>query len=111
MKTFISGPQESYLCKQLFLTLDVKVPLNALQHGAGRNLRQFFGFYLVQASAVHPAFGDELAGRDTLERLEHFRSKLGVVVERFLQAALGVQHQVDVVCSGLGAVPDKPERM
>ena len=99
------------LREQLFLPLDMKVPVNAFQDSTGRNLRQFSGLHFVQASAVHPAFGDELAGRDTLERPEDFRRKLRVVVECFLQATLGIEHQVDVVCGGLGSVPDEPERM
>jgi hypothetical protein len=44
-----------------FLPLDVKVPLDAFQDGAGRNLCEFFGLHLVQASAIGPTFGDELA--------------------------------------------------
>ena len=64
MKTFISGPLNFTLRKQLFLPLDVKVSVDALKHRAGRNLRQFFRLYLVQAAAVDPAFRDELAGRD-----------------------------------------------
>lgn len=50
-------------------------------------------------------------GSNALERPEHSRRKFGMVVERFLQAALGVQHEVDVVRGGLGAVPDKSERV
>jgi len=37
--------------------------------------------YLVQASPIHAAFGDELAGRDGVERLKHSRCEFGMVVE------------------------------
>lgn len=65
----------------------------------------------MKPSAVDAAFRKHLAGVDSFQRVEHTRLKFGLRVQRLAQAALGVEHEVDVVGRGLGAVPKKPDGM
>jgi hypothetical protein len=52
--------------KQPFLLFDAKMGVDALQHTAGGDLGEFFGFDFVEASAVNAAFRNQFGGVNPL---------------------------------------------
>jgi hypothetical protein len=46
------------------------MPVDALQDGSGRNLRQFFRLHLMQASAIHAAFREKPAIDNRLSQID-----------------------------------------
>jgi hypothetical protein len=45
---------------------------------------------------------------NVLQYREHLFSERGVSGERIKQLPFGIEHQLDIVCSSLSAIPDKP---